>query len=213
MSHLLVQEILILGGVHCCASGQLTFKSQCCHLFGHSVGGVIIIFIFSQCAKCVLHVGVGGSISLLARSGCCSIQSLLERLLDHAAQLDICLVDVSKEIPRFKSLGIQSGIEEKMNHDEYQLLVSVWVLTQKGNLGAILNSTKQDLQCIGCQIRSSKNVVIGFKGGGCRLAIDVTQLVKDVQYAHACMPTPSGGDVRHLKRVIDACVVGSETCI
>jgi hypothetical protein len=102
MGHLLVQAILMLGGVHCRVSSQLTLESQCRHLCGNCVGGVIIVFIFSQCAKRVLHVGVGRSISLVACSEHCGIQSSLEHLLDHAVQLDPSLVNVGKEVPCFK---------------------------------------------------------------------------------------------------------------
>ncbi len=71
MGHLLVQAILMLGGVCCHASNQLTLEKQCRHLclYGKGVGGVIIIFIFSQRAKRILHVGVGGSISLVPAVG------------------------------------------------------------------------------------------------------------------------------------------------
>jgi hypothetical protein len=138
MGHLLVQAILMLGEVCCCASNQLTLERQCRHLClcGKGVGRVIVIFIFSQRAKRILHVGVGGSISLVARSGRCGIQCSLEHLLDHVAQLDPSLVHVGKEVPCFKSPEIQSGTKEKADRGEYLMHVGVWVLTQKGNLGA-----------------------------------------------------------------------------
>ncbi len=88
MGHLLVQAILMLGGVCCHASSQLTLESECRHLCGNGVSGVIIVVIVSQHAKCILHIGLGGSISLLAYSGRCGIQSLLECFLDQAAQLN-----------------------------------------------------------------------------------------------------------------------------
>jgi hypothetical protein len=108
MGHLLVQAKLTLGGVCCHDSSQLTLESQCCHLCGHGVGRVIVVFIFSQSTKHILHVGVGGSISLVAHSGRCGVQSSLERHLDHASQFDPSLVDIGKEVPRFKSPDIQT---------------------------------------------------------------------------------------------------------
>ncbi len=143
MGYLLLQVILTLqGGVRCRASGRLTLESQCRHLYGNGVSGVIVVFIFGQRDKHFLYVGVGRGISLVACSGRCGIQSPLECFLGDVLQLDPSLVNVGKEVPPLKCLDIKSGTQEKANRSEYQLLVSVWVLSQHGNLGAILDAAK-----------------------------------------------------------------------
>ncbi len=135
---------------------------------------------------------------------------MLESLLDDAAELDPRLVNLGKEIPIFKcgtynSMPSSRGVAVRTN-----CLSPYRFFSQQGNFRAILNSAEQNFGGIGHQIWTAEDVVIRLKGCRGWLAVDVVELIKNIDHLHTCMPTASVDNVQQIECIVDTCIVCGE---
>jgi hypothetical protein len=82
-----------------------------------------------------------------------------------------------------------------MNCSENQLLVSVRILSQKGNIGAVFDAPEQDLRRIAGQVQAAENVFVGLVGSSCRFTINHAELTVNVNDLRTGMPSMSVWDI------------------
>jgi hypothetical protein len=116
---LLMEQFLLLGygldimvhllgqiGGRCCR--ELALICQGRHLGHDSFGQVIIQVFIRKSTEHILLEWKGWGISLMPCGGGCCVEAILEGILDHPAEFDLCLCCVRKLVPIFKRTGVQS---------------------------------------------------------------------------------------------------------
>ncbi len=121
------------------------------------------------------------------------IQMPLKSLLDHGAKRDPCLIWSCETVPFLKRPDVESGGEEEMDGIGDELLICVWIAAKERCFSTIFNSAEKDFRGIRSQVWTAENRIICFKDGRDRLSVDGAQLVKDVNDAHASVPTLDRG--------------------
>jgi hypothetical protein len=122
-------------------------------------------------------------ISLMACGRGSRVKPSLESLLDHG---NSCLGFERQTIPVLKWPGVESGCEEETDGIHYKLLISVGAVAKEGHLSTFFDSLKEDFGIVSGQVRAAELCVIGFEDGGCGLAIDCAELIKNVDHLPTC---------------------------
>ncbi len=89
--------------------------------------------------------------------GCHRIQAALECFLDQCAKCNPGLGGWQQAIPFCERPDIQAGSQEKKDRIVDQLLIRLWVVAQKRDLGTIFDTLKKYFRRISCQILAKES--------------------------------------------------------
>ncbi len=148
----------LLGRVGGRSCHELALISQSRHLSRDRFCGVMVRIVGGESTKCILLEWKGGGISLVACSGGCRIEPMLECFLDHSAEFDPRLRGFAQLVPILERTDIQTRGVEEADCVSDQLFVGIGILPDLSKFREYFRTVESATIALGLPLRLGKRL-------------------------------------------------------